>query len=61
MAVPCHRALAALVVWSVNTNGPFPEFFAKAPKSPKMVSSNRHIVSSGGWGRNKAGIPQKDA
>jgi len=38
--------LAALVVWPVHTNRPFPEFFAKAAKKPKMVSSVRSIVSS---------------
>src|SRR6201994_1966049 len=60
MTVPCHRALAARVVWSLHTNGPFPEFFAKTPKSPKMVSSHRPFVSSGGSGRNKRARP-KDA
>ena len=61
MTVPCHPALAALVVWSLHTNGPFPEFFAKSAKGPKMVSSPRPIVSSGRSGRNKAGVLERRA
>jgi hypothetical protein len=49
----------ARVLWSLDTNWRFPEFFAKVPKSPKMVSSSRLIVSSGHLGRNKAGIPRR--
>lgn len=55
MTVPCHRALVAFVVWPVNTNRPFPEFFAKVCKKPKMVSFGRYFVSSPSSGRNKAG------
>jgi hypothetical protein len=61
MTVPCHRALVAPVVWCLDTNARFPEFFAKAPKSPKMVSSHRHIVSSRPARRNKAGMPGRRA
>jgi hypothetical protein len=59
MTVPCHRAFLARVVWSLDTNRAFPEFFAKPQKSPKMVSSPRHIVSSRGSGRNKTGSPER--
>ena len=57
MTVPCHRALAALVIWSLIQTGCFR---SSSPRpEPKMVSSSRHFVSSPGSGRNKAGAAKK--
>ncbi|MGB6955510.1 MAG: hypothetical protein WBE54_09740, partial [Bradyrhizobium sp.] len=42
------------VMWRVNTNRAFPEFFAEVCQRPKMVSSNRHFVSSPAWDETKA-------
>ena len=46
MTVPCHRALVARVVWRLDTNRAFPEFFAEVGQRPKMVSSGGRFVSS---------------
>src|ERR1700750_847784 len=35
MTVPCHRALAALVVWSITHTGPVPGVLAKEGQSPE--------------------------
>jgi hypothetical protein len=59
MTVPCHRASVALVIWPLDTNRAFPEFFAAVGQWPKMVSSGCLFVSSPDPGRNKAGSAQK--
>src|ERR1700742_1776615 len=58
MTVPCHRALAALVVWSLHTNGPFPEFFAKAPRARKWFLRTAILFRRVGREETKPAFPE---